>query len=767
LVDRLDAVVIRHVPEGRGHPYLLEPDQRVPLRPVVGEDVELRVTTAGSATAVDVELEVGGQVRVVSATRRGEAVPDVLADWGMPAPRVEEGHLSDAVARLGAQDGRTSWSVLLPPLAAQERIRYRFLSDGRRSRWFDLVGGQWSSDGGTLRLEADDDAAGARLVPGSVEWLVADGRAYRLRFALRLDAGERVVGFGERFDGLDQRGRLVDVAVFDQYKGQGARTYLPMPFAIVVGGLFGFHLESGRRARFDVGATDPDRIAVEVDLEPGEAEPQLLLRLFAGEPATVLDRFLDATGRPEAPPPNWIYRLWMSGNEWNTQERVLGEVRRSEREGIPVGAIVIEAWSDEQTFVAWNGAEYEPHRDGAPHRLADFTFPADGPWPDPKAMIDELHERGTRVLLWQIPLVESTHGQAGFDRQAMVTNGYCVMRADGKPYRNRGWWFPDALLPDFISADVRRWWTEKRRYLVEEMGVDGFKTDGGEHAWGTDLRYADGTHGGETNNRYPVLYGLAYHELMRSAGREPVTFSRAGFTGSASLPCHWAGDEDSSWEAFRASISAGLSAGACGITFWTWDLAGFSGPVPSPELYLRSAAAACFAPLMQYHSEYNHHRTPSRDRTPWNVAEQTGDSTVVTLFRRFVRLRERLVDYLAEQGERAVASGKPLMRALFFDVADDDRIWDFPQQYLLGDDLLVAPVTAPGVTTQRVFLPPGAWVDAWTGERFLGPDVIERDAPLDRIPAFITAARAETLLPCFADLDDGEIAHPPERLEVI
>ena len=335
----------------------------------------------------------------------------------------------------------------------------------------------------------------------------------------------------------------------------------------------------------------------------------------------------------------------------------------------------------------------------------------------------------------------------------MVARRYCVRRADGKPYRNRGWWFPGALLPDFTNADARRWWTEKRRYLLEELGVDGFKTDGGEHAWGTDLRYADGTHGGETNNRYPVLYGDAYHVLMRSTGRDAVTFSRAGFTGSAAVPCHWAGDEDSTWEAFRASISAGLSAGASGIFFWSWDLAGFSGPVPDAELYLRSAAMAALCPIMQYHSEYNHHRRPSRDRTPWNVAEQLGDAKVIPVFRRFVRLRERLVPYLAEQGERSLVSGKPLMRALFFEVEGDPRIWDFPREYFLGDDLLVAPVTEPGARTVRVFVPPGDWIDVWTGETLTGTDVLVRDAPLDRIPVFVAAHRAEVLAPLFHDPD--------------
>ncbi len=125
--------------------------------------------------------------------------------------------------------------------------------------------------------------------------------------------------------------------------------------------------------------------------------------------------------------------------------------------------------------------------DGGPHRLADFTFPADGAWPDPRGMVEGLHGRGVKVLLWQIPLLKMRphpRGQLAADARAAVAGGFVVTEADGRPYRNRGWWFPLALMPDLASEKARAWWTAKRRYLVDEVGIDGFKTDGGEHAWG-------------------------------------------------------------------------------------------------------------------------------------------------------------------------------------------------------------------------------------------------------------------------------------------
>jgi alpha-glucosidase (family GH31 glycosyl hydrolase) len=734
--------VIRHRPFGLGHAYRLERDQRVPSRPVEEEPVELRATTAADVRMLSVELSIDGQTR-------SEAM-DLVSSESAAASGSGTGHLDAAAAR-EPDSGRLGWTLTLPPLHAGTRVSYRFVADAgrQRTRRFDFTVAGWSNSGGRVARELVGSAAD-RLDAQSVSWLCADEGPMRVRFALDLAPGEHVVGFGERFDHVDQRGQKLDATVFEQYKGQGKRTYMPMPFAIVGGGDgWGFHVRTSRRTWYDVGASDPDRLWVEVELDPDDRAPLVSIALYGGAPADVLAAFLRETGTPKMAP-DWVLRPWMSSNEWNTQARVRAEVERSLAEGISVGTVVIEAWSDETTFVAFRDARYAVHPDGAPHRLGDFKFPADGAWPDPKGLVDWLHELGIRLVLWQIPLQRARpvpSGQARADRDTMVERGYGIRDADGRPYRNRGWWFAGSLMPDLTNPEATAWWLEKRRYLVEDLGIDGFKTDGGEHAWGHDLRYADGTRGDVSNNRYPVAYAAAYHELMESSGREAVTFSRAGFTGAATVPCHWAGDEDSTWEAFRASITAGLTAGASGLIYWGWDLAGFSGEAPEAELYIRSTAAACFSPIMQYHSEFNHHRQPSNDRTPWNVAERTGDPRALEVYRRYANLRERLVPYLAEQARRAVATGKPLMRALFFDWPDDPAIWDFPLQYLLGDDLLIAPVTEPGMSEMSIYLPKGDWVDAWTGEALTGPAAIARSVPMEEIPVFVRAGAAEALGP--------------------
>ena len=146
---------------------------------------------------------------------------------------------------------------------------------------------------------------------------------------------------------------------------------------------------------------------------------------------------------------------------------------------------------------------------------------------------------------------------------------------------------------------------------------------------------------------------------------------------------------------------------------------------------------ATFCPIMQFHSEFNHHRQPSNDRSPWNIAAQNSDPEVLTIFREFAELRKSLIPYLAQEGEVAISSGRPLMAGLFFDYANDPEIWNASYQYMLGRYFLVAPITQAGVTHAKVYLPAGNWIDFWNREKFAGKQWIEIHAPLNRIPVFI------------------------------
>ena len=281
-------------------------------------------------------------------------------------------------------------------------------------------------------------------------------------------------------------------------------------------------------------------------------------------------------------------------------------------------------------------------------------------------------------------------------------------------------------IPDFTNPAATAWWLGKRAYLLDELGIDGFKTDGGEHLQGSDVVAFDGSSGSELVNAFPNHYVGAYYRFARARRNgDAITFSRAGYTGAGAFPTHWAGDENSSWEAFRRSIIAGLNAGLSGVLFWGWDIAGFSDALPSAELYLRATAMAAFCPIMQFHSEYTPPGAPSKDRTPWNIQANSGDERVIPTYRYFARLRMNLLPYLVSEAAYATAQGEPLMRPLLLDFPDDPVAWRLDDQYCLGRDLLVAPVVEEGATSRRLYLPRGRWYDFWTGAAVNGSRWLE------------------------------------------
>jgi alpha-glucosidase (family GH31 glycosyl hydrolase) len=719
--------MIKHIPTGLGHPYRTEPFERTPHYPTIGAKVTLRVCVDPEVTAVTAHITIDGVTSVQELTNQGSAVARDFGEYGKPDKELfSNTHLEDAAVRSGEYGHWDSWSTEIT--IGTSPITYYFTTASSESEKFVLEPSQWMKANHIKSdIQFDDE-----------EWLVdISGKAHNVRFSIPLQAGDHVVGFGERFHSVKQNGELVDAIVYEEYKGQGHRTYLPTPFAMVIGSNYGFHLQTTKNSRFDVACTNAAKIKVEIDWDGAPAP--VGIAQYRGTPAQILRAYLEEVGLP-TPPADWSYNLWLSSNEWNTQERVEREIDAAKAMGIGDGVVVIEAWSDESTFTVFRDAKYAPTDGKTGLSARDISYPAEGAWPDPKSMIAKLHDDGFKLVLWQIPVIKEraevgTQAQINWDYA--IANNHVIKDEYGDPYRVRGFWFRDGLLPDLTDAQTRAWWTEQRRYLVEDLGVDGFKTDGGEHAWGNHLRYKDGSLGIDKNNLFAKFYAQAFHELFYSLNKEPLTFSRAGFTGSQKYPTFWAGDENSTWKAFRASINAGITASASGFFFWGWDIGGFSGEIPTGELYLRSAAMSIFTPIMQIHSEFNHHQVPSNDRTPWNIAARYDDPNIATIFSDFYKERKKLIPYLIREGKFAIESGRPLMAGLFFDYADDQEIWRAPHQFMCGRNILVAPVTEAGLSSTKVYLPHGKWRDYWSEQLFDGGAWIEVSAPLHQIPAFI------------------------------
>jgi alpha-D-xyloside xylohydrolase len=426
----------------------------------------------------------------------------------------------------------------------------------------------------------------------------------------------------------------------------------------------------------------------------------------------------------------------------------------------PATVIVLEAWSDEATFYIWNGAGYKPRPGNESFRYEDFDF-SNSPWPDPKGMIEKLHNAGLRLILWQIPAWKQPGPndppsvQHDNDRAWAVKRRLCVMQkndaAELEPYTiPPGHWFEGSMLPDWSNEETRRLWFAKRRYLLE-LGVDGFKTDGGEFIYTDELPdtaqllFADASKGSEMVNGYAQSYINAYQDFITSdsKGGERTLFSRAAYTGQQATPMLWAGDQKSSFAELRSQLKAGLSAALSGIIFWGFDIGGFSGPLPSPELYLRATQMACFCPVMQWHSEPDSGQfgesvnCNNNERSPWNIASQVPSDereAYLERIRFYHALRMKLLPYICSEAQHCVEHLEPLMRPLVYEWPDAGETINLEDEYLFGRNLLVAPVLEAGVSKRQVWLPPGKWREYFGGELHQGGVWIE--APAEHIPVF-------------------------------
>lgn len=529
-------------------------------------------------------------------------------------------------------------------------------------------------------------------------------------------------GMGEKYDSLNQKGKTVINQVREKFCFQGDKTYCTTPFFWTDTG-FGLYVDTCEVTTFDFG----DK-SIEITL-PETAD----VVLFSGTPEEMIREYMSLFG-PAVLPPEWIMGIWISANRWNTQKDVEELLSKLKKYDFPVSIVVLEAWSDEATFYIWNGAKYEPVPDGQALKYEDFDF-SGTPWPNPAKMVTDVHDAGLKLLLWQVPVYkkqgddEVQNAQNDLDREDAAVRKLCVTTPDGTPYTiPKGNWFPDSMVPDFTNPDTIKSWFAKRQYLLD-IGVDGFKTDGGEFIHHPDAQFHNGTTGKEGINRYSRDYTESYRNFV---GSNRVIFSRAGFSGQHTVPCHWGGDQQSQNSELASVLKAGLSAAASGMIFWGFDLAGFAGPLPTLDLYRRATQMACFCPIMQWHSEPDGGQfrelmpgaEGNNERSPWNMEESYAAPGFMAEMRYWHKLHEQLRPYLWKTAQACVDNAKPFMRPLIYEWPNDTNAVNCQDEYLLGDDLLVAPLLEENATSREVYLPDGVWFDFFDGTKYSGNQTI-------------------------------------------
>jgi alpha-glucosidase (family GH31 glycosyl hydrolase) len=560
--------------------------------------------------------------------------------------------------------------------------------------------------------------------------------------------GERFLGFGERSHQVEQRGQVVESFVADgpyqteEYPFLNAfvppwalrprpdATYFPIPWLLSTRG-YGVLVDNPETSYFRLGTEAPDAWSLEVQAaptgQPGVVVPgvdRLQLRFFAGpSPAEALRRFTRDTGR-QPTPPAWAFGPWFQarGDE-------LAQVRLLQQADAPLSVL--------QTYL-----HYLPCGD---HQGVESAQPA---------RTAAAHKLGVAITTYFNPMVCANYS-AAFDK---ASDSLTKNRA-GLPYLYRYGASPeDSNIVgqyDFFKPKGQQLYGDR---LAEALrhGYDGWMEDFGEYT-PLDSVSGDGIDGTRAHNPYPTRYHCAASQETKKRKGSVVRFQRSGWTGSA--PCAdvvWGGDPTTGWghDGLRSAVHQALSVGTSGISTWGSDIGGFFAlgrNAVTPELLTRWVQLGAVSPVMR--TQANGVALPPRDRP------QVTDAGQLANWRRYAKLHTQLLPYLTAAHEEYVATGLPVMRHLGL-VHPDEAFPD--DQFLFGPDLLAAPVLDPGVTSRKVQLPEGQWVDLWRAvsyrssdggldlrraELLSGDREVTVPAPLAELPLLVRAGAVLPMLP--------------------
>lgn len=441
-------------------------------------------------------------------------------------------------------------------------------------------------------------------------------------------------------------------------------------------------------------------------------------------PAEIEEAYAGVTGTAPMMP-EYGLGFWQCKLRYQTQEELLGVAREYKRRGLPIDLIVID-------YFHWP-------------KQGEWKFDPVY-WPDPDAMVKELKELGIELMVSIWPTVDKESENFG----EMLEKGYLIRTERGV---RTGLDFEGATIHcDVTNPEAREYLWDKAKKNYYEKGIRVFWLDEAEPeytAYDFDhYRYYRGTDL-EIGNIYPVEYARTFYEGMEKAGQENiVNLLRCAWAGSQKYGALvWSGDIASSFESMRNQLAAGLNMGLAGIPWWTTDIGGFHGGNPDDEdfreLFIRWFQWGAFCPVMRLHGD-REPRQPQLGQTGgahcrsgaanevWSYGEKA-----LSICTEYMKLREGMRDYVRELMREAHEKGTPVMRTLFYHYPQDPVCWEAEDEYLFGEQYLVAPVLQAKARSRRVYLPSGSsWRDLRSQTLFEGGQWVEADAPLESMPVF-------------------------------
>ena len=539
---------------------------------------------------------------------------------------------------------------------------------------------------------------------------VLGGSEYSLCVRFESNDSEKIFGMGQyQHPYLDLKGTTLELA---QRNSQAS-----VPFALSSLG-YGF--------LWNNPAVGEATFARNITMWEARATPQMDYWICVGDtPKEILGKYTAVTGRPPEFPED-LMGLWQCKLRYRTQDEVLEVARRYKRMGIHIDVIVVD-------FFHWTVQ-------------GDWKF---DPlyWPDPAAMVRELHEMGTKAIVSVWPSVDrrSENFEPMMDRGLLIR----TERGHAQTYDYQG----DCVQIDCFNPAARAYVGEVCERNYRDLGFDGFWLDNTEPDFGEYdfeiYRYSEGP-ALTCSGIYPQLYSRLFDDPMRAEGKPFANLARCAWAGSQRYAnVVWSGDVPSTFESLRDQLAAGLNMGLAGISWWTTDVGGFmTDDVSDPafhQLLVRWYEFATFSAVLRMHGDRGPHNIPVLDDRDWGGGYLfTGQPNeiwsygpeVERILRKYYDVRVSLHDYIAGLYRQASEDGSPLIRTMFYEFPDDPACWELADQYLFGPTYLVAPILELDQFAREVYLPAGSWKLSSTGEVFEGPRTVSVDAPLDYLPVF-------------------------------
>lgn len=537
---------------------------------------------------------------------------------------------------------------------------------------------------------------------------------YRLTVRFNSNDGEKIFGMGQYPTSyLDMKGCVLELA---QRNSQ-----ISIPFAVSNLG-YGFLWNNPAIGRVTFGKNLTEWIA---------ESTQVMDYWITAEdtPAKIIENFTAAVGRAPVLGKDYL-GFWQCKLRYRTQDEVLTVARKYKELGIHLDVIVID-------FFHWP-------------RQGDWCFDKEY-WPDPKAMCDELHAMGTKVMVSVWPSVDKkcSHFYDMQDKGLLVR----TERGSNQTYDFMG----DCITFDATNPAAQEYIWNVCNDAYAKYGIDMFWLDNAEPDYNVydyeNYRFYLGTHL-SVGNIYPKLYSKAFYDGMNSIGRKNfVNLERCAWVGSQKYSqVLWNGDVQSTWECLQDSIAEGLNIGLAGIPWWTTDIGGFMYGNPEDPAFVQLLERwfewAVFTPILRLHGDRDPHDTPPLDKDPergygggylytgrpneiWSYTPEAQK-----IMEKQIKLRESLKDYIYDVMKEASENGSPAMRTMFYQFPDDEKCWELSDQYMFGPKYLVAPVLHADEFKRKVYLPAGKWVNINDKKEYEGGQTIEVDAPIDQIPVF-------------------------------